>query len=60
MFNSFHVNIAKPRKVSDIIHDNNHRGSYDQSLNDNNFNVSTSQKFTVPIKEYSNKYLVLH
>lgn len=60
MFNSFHVNIAKPRKVSDIIHDNNHRDSYDQSLNDNNFNVSTSQKFSVPIKEYSNKYLVLH
>jgi len=60
MFNSFHVNIAKPRKVSDIIHDNNHRDSYDQSLNDNNFNVSTSQKFSVSIKEYSNKYLVLH
>jgi hypothetical protein len=63
MLNHLQINITKPKKLSDhITNNNNLTASYDKSLKDNNFNITTSisQKITVPIKEYSNKYLVLH
>ena len=63
MLDHLQINITKGKKLPDqIAYNNNLTASYDKSLKDNNFNVttSTSQKITVPIKEYSNKYLVLH